>query len=145
MALHDYAEMDEEDFYGQDFDREGVVSVWVGLKGPLPGESEEMDVLQDLCGVGYYDMDHGEGNCNNFELLPLQDLLSEMSYSDSFATQAEEAAAKVGITHARWVQVQYDFAYDPKAVKRPIADDPVFIGFFPYVKTAWEPGPEEPE
>ena len=31
MPLRDYEELDEDDFYGQDFEREGVCSVWLGI------------------------------------------------------------------------------------------------------------------
>jgi hypothetical protein len=54
MALHDYAAIDEGDFYGQGFEQDGVVSVWVGLSNGAD-DREEIDVLQDLCGIGCYE------------------------------------------------------------------------------------------
>src|SRR5689334_12444520 len=54
MPLRDYS--DDDDFYAQGFDREGVVSIWLEL---APGkEDSNVDALQDLCGVGYYDLDN---------------------------------------------------------------------------------------
>jgi len=45
VALQDYADLDEDDFYGQDFDEDGVVSVWVGLDN-LPSWPAETDLCR---------------------------------------------------------------------------------------------------
>lgn len=134
MPLKDYRELDEEDYYGQGFRKDGVISIWVGLSDDSD-DAQELDVLQDLCGVGYYDLDFQEGNCFNFELVPLRRLLEEVSYSATFMDPVLEAAKAKGLTSARWLLVQFDFAYDPSRVKRPIATDPVFLGIFPYEAT----------
>ncbi|MGV3605886.1 MAG: immunity 22 family protein [Planctomycetaceae bacterium] len=131
MALHDYSEIDEADFYGQGFERSGVLSIWAG-QSDSSIDTENLDVLQDLCGVGYYDLDNQEGNCHGNKLVSLADLLRDLSYSESFMTSALQAAAALGISNARWVVVQYDFAYAPNRVKRAIHADPKFIGVFPY-------------
>ena len=133
MATKDYAELDEDDYYGQDFEQKGFVSVWLGLTDDSDDE-ENLDVLQDLCGVGCYDLDWQEGNCFEFELVPVKRLLEELSFASSFIDQALLAAKAKGMEQARWVLVQFDFAYDPARVKRPIAADPVFLGVFPYVR-----------
>jgi len=133
MALHDYAEMDESDFYGQGFEKSGVVSVWAGLSNKA-SDSEDLDVLQDLCGVGYYSLDNQESNCKDFQLVPLTDLLSDLSYVASFQDAAIAAASQLGLGNARWVLAQYDFEYDPRRVKRQIHEDPLFLGVFPYSK-----------
>ena len=85
MALKDYSE--EYDYYSQGFEKQGVVSIWVGL---LDDEEDEegIDVLQDLAGVGYYDLAFQEGNCFDYEMVSLRELLSELSYSYSFITEA---------------------------------------------------------
>jgi hypothetical protein len=131
MALNDYAELDEEDFYGQDFEKQRVVSVWAGLTDGS-NDAEALDVLQDLCGVGYYDLDFQEGQHFDFELVPLHLLLEEFSYSSSFISPVLDAAKGRGAESARYVLVQYDFQYDPSRIKRPIASDPVFLGVFHY-------------
>lgn len=131
MALHDYSEIDADDFYGQGFEQSGVVSVWAGLSDTSI-DTDQLDVLQDLCGVGYYDVDNQEGNCHGSKLLSLSELLRELSYSVSFMDSAIKAASDLGINKARWVVVQYDFAYAPNRVKRAIHADPKFIGVFPY-------------
>ena len=66
MALHDYAEMDEEDYYGQEFEKEGVLSLWVGMKDD--SDLPDADVLQDLCGVGYYDLDQQRRELPEFRI-----------------------------------------------------------------------------
>lgn len=131
MALKDYAELDEEDFYGQGFRQDGVVSVWAGLSD-RKDDAEGLDVLQDLCGVGYYNLDKQDANCFEFELVAIRRLLEECSYSATFIDQVLESAKIKGVESARWVTLQYDFSYDPSRVKRRIAQDPVFLGVFPY-------------
>lgn len=129
MATRDYS--DDDDFYSQGFDKKGLVSVWVGLSGKrgIPN----LDILQDLCGVGYYRLSDQESFNNGFQLVDLRELLAPASYSESFLDVALTTASKRGLEQARSVTLQYDFAYDPAEVERPIADDPIFIGSFPYV------------
>ena len=131
MARRDYS--DDDDFYEQDFDQEGVVSVWAGLRDD-EGDTE-LDVLQDMCGVGYYRLSDQENNCIDFQLVGLRDLLKDLSYASSFMDDVVLAAEKKGIAEARWVVVQYDFQYDPSRVLRTVLKDPLFIGGFPYSVT----------
>ncbi|MGF1770388.1 immunity 22 family protein [Enterovibrio makurazakiensis] len=130
MPLKDYS--DEDDYYTQGFEKNGVVSIWVGLKDNTD-DPENLDVLQDLCGVGYYELDNQEANCFDFRLVALEDLLKELSYYKSFLNEAVDAAQNKGLSQALWVTVQYDFAYDPSRVKRRVADDPIFLGHFSYI------------
>lgn len=132
MARIDYSE--DDDYYSQGFACEGVVSIWIGLLGDEVDSGA--DTLQDLCGVGYYRLDDQESNCFDFEIVGVDKLLVDLSYSKSFIANAIEAARKLGIFEARWLTAQYDFDYDPSKVSRPIASDPVFIGSFTYSKQA---------
>ena len=122
----------KDDYYTQGFEKDGIVSIWVGLKDNT-NDSEDLDVLQDLCGVGYYELSNQEANCFEFRRVSLEKLLEDISYSNSFMTEALERAKKKGLTEGLWITVQYDFEYDPSRVKRKIADDPVFLGCFSYV------------
>lgn len=128
MAMKDYS--DEDDYYTQGFEREGVVSIWIGLLGDEVDVGA--DVLQDLCGVGYYRLDDQESNSFDFETIGVDKLLGDLSYSESFLAKSVEAARKRGLSEAKWVTAQYNFDYDPSRVRRPIAADPVFIGSFTY-------------
>ena len=130
MPLKDYS--DEDDYYTQGFEKDGVVSIWVGLKDNAD-DPEDLDVLQDLCGVGYYELDNQEANCFDFRRVTLQELLEEISYSKSFMKEALDTAQNKELSEALWVTVQFDFEYDPSRVNRKIADDPVFLGSFTYV------------
>lgn len=121
---------DSDEYYTQGFERDGVVSVWVGLE-PVGPEDAEVDVLQDLCGVGYYRLDDQEANARD-EPVPLAGLLGELSYAASFAPAARAAAAAHGIDRVAWVVVQFDFAYDPARALRAVAAEPVFLGVFAY-------------
>lgn len=79
MARRDYT--DDEDFYSQGFDEKDVVSVWLGLKART--EDENIDTLQDLCGVGYYRLSDQESNSFNDEEADISSLLLDISYSPS--------------------------------------------------------------
>jgi hypothetical protein len=129
MPLRDYSE--DEDFYTQGFESTGEVSIWLGYSQDA---DESTDVLQDLCGVGYYSLDDQEANCFSFELTKVARLLEEISYSASFLAAAVRAAKRRELSEARWVTVQFDFAYAPEKVKRPVAADPIFLGVFRYSK-----------
>ncbi|RQO44193.1 hypothetical protein DBV14_25015 [Variovorax sp. KBW07] len=129
MPHRDYSE--DDDFYTQDFESPGKVSIWLGYSQDA---DQLIDVLQDLCGVGYYSLDDQEANCFSFELTKVERLLEEISYSGSFAATAVKVAERRKLSEARWVTVQFDFAYAPEKVKRPIADDPIFLGVFRYSK-----------
>ncbi|NHZ63645.1 hypothetical protein [Massilia genomosp. 1] len=121
---------DEDDFYTQDFERDGFVSVWVGKTDAR--HAPRVDILQELCGVGYDRLDDQEANSFDFDEVPLHSLLKDISCSTSFMDEVLRAAGGKGCLQARWVALQYEFAYDPAQVTRPIADDPIFIGAFPF-------------
>lgn len=113
----------------ENFEQKGVVSVWVFREDEDPADAEK-DVLQDFCGVDYYDLDDQEGDLGRDGPQPLASLLSQLSFSGSFIHDAMAAADRMGINEAYGVIVQFDFAYDPSKVTRPISRDPVFIGYF---------------
>lgn len=92
-----------------------------------------MDVLQDLCGVGYYELDNQEISGAGVEESSIYELLMAISYSPSFANQAIQNASNLGMTVGFWLLAQFDFAYEPSRVLREIAVDPIFIGQFMYV------------
>ncbi|WP_084722259.1 hypothetical protein [Photobacterium aquae] len=129
MPLKDYSE--EEDYYSQGFEKTGVVSVWIGLLDDA-WNSEDIDVLQDLCGVGYYDLSNQESECFDYQLVPISKLLGNLSYSGSFSSEVMKVAESKALQEARWAVQQYDFAYNPSKVRRSIASDPKFIGVFSY-------------
>lgn len=128
MARHDYSE--DEDFYSQGFEKKGVISIWIGLKDRHLDKN--IDTLQDLCGVGYYKLSDQESNTLDYEPEDISRLLTDLSYSSSYAESVISEAKKRGIQRARRVIVQYDFAYDPARVVREIDSDPVFLGVFAY-------------
>ncbi|MFK8987208.1 hypothetical protein [Acinetobacter seifertii] len=126
MSINDYS--DENDYYSQGFEKEGTVSIWAGILG----EDVDLDILQDLCGVGYYRLDDQETNNFNFERVSLNKLLEDFYYSKSFINEVVSAAFEKGVVECRWIIAQYDFAYNPSKVRRSIAKDPIFIGSFKY-------------
>jgi hypothetical protein len=117
-----------------DFEREGVVSVWVFPNEVDRADAQE-DVLMELCGVEEYDLEFQEVVPSSDGPETLASLFGPVSYSSSFIHEALSAADRLGINEAFGVVVQFDFAYDPTKVRKPVAKNPVFIGYF-----HWEPG-----
>ncbi len=128
MARRDYS--DDDDFYEQNFEKKGVLSVWVSID--TCSEDKGVDTLQDLCGVGFYRLSDQESNHLDYQLIGLASLLADLSYSKTYMNNVVSVAREKGIEKARWVVVQYDFAYDPAAVTRTVEADPVFLGVFEY-------------
>jgi hypothetical protein len=87
-------------------EHEGVVSVWVFRERENPYDTRK-DVLRDLCGVDYYDIDAQEGATSK-DPGPLASLLIQLSYSNSFIGDALNAAERMGIREAFGVIVQFD-------------------------------------
>lgn len=109
------------------FEKTGVVSIWAGIDKP----DGEADVLKDLCGVEFYDLDCQEGAvADDWKPVDVGTLLCQLSYSESFADEAISASQAKGVGKARWVVMQLDFAYELDKVEKQIAVDPVFIGCF---------------
>ncbi len=132
MALRDNEAEDEAGFYEQGFEANGIVSIWLGRQ-PICPDDTNVDILQDLCGVGYYELDNQEISGAGVEKSSIHELLMAISYSRSFANQAIQNASNLGLTDGFWLLVQFDFAYEPSRVVREIAVDPIFIGQFMYV------------
>lgn len=131
MPLRDYAEEDEAGHYGQNFNKEGVVSVWASRMS-LDDHPDALDVLQDYCGVGAYDPDFTEANNFQYKVVPIRSLLSELSFATSFMDEVEKVAVSQGLGEASWVVVQYDFEYDRSRVKRVVHPDITSLGAFKY-------------
>lgn len=114
-----------------DFDKDSVVSVWLGLT--KPERDGGVDILHDLCGVQAYDLDFQDVVAvGEFEEAPALEVLRQLSYSRSFLTAAVRAAESRGVRTAFWAVAQYNYAYDHSRANVPIAPDPVFIGSFPW-------------
>ncbi len=105
-------------------------SVWLGNVRHDP----KVNLLRDLCGVDYYDLDSQEVYLDDkkWREQPVAKLVAPLSYSESFIDDVVAAAKERGMAKALYVIVQYDFVYDPKKVKRKVAPDPVFLGVFDY-------------
>lgn len=112
------------------FEKRGVVSVWLFCEPENPSDRGK-DVLRELCGVDAYDLDmQAMFSLDPERLTPVAELLRPLSYAKSFAADAAAVAEDGGITHAYAVIAQFDFAYEPEKVKRPVAPDPRFLGRF---------------
>ncbi|MFC0682928.1 hypothetical protein ACFFGH_34300 [Lysobacter korlensis] len=131
MTRRDFSE--DEHYYTQAFERDGVVSVWLELD--KPDQEADVDALQSCCGVGYYNIDNQEANHLDARV-SLDRLFADVSYSESFAPAAIDRAKELGIDSAYWLLVQFDFAYDPSKVSRPPTGELVFLGVFPYATCA---------
>jgi hypothetical protein len=128
MARYDYS--DDEDFFDQGFERDGVVSVWLRLEEFC--DVPDIDALQDYCGIGYYNV-HNQEAFRFEDVVPLHQLFEKISYSRSFALSAINRAKAIGVENAYWLLVQFDLEYDPLRVQRKPTHHLLFIGTFPYV------------
>lgn len=110
------------------FRKKGRISIWVGFNRCDPA----VDLLKDLCGVDSYDIDSQECVVDDkkWRQQRIERLLGQLSYSESFLHEAMDAAEQMGVSEALYVVVQYDFAFNPKKVRKTIAPDPVFLGCF---------------
>jgi hypothetical protein len=110
------------------WEKEGVVSLWAGQVRVADGSN----FLRDQYGVEYYDPDNQECVVEE-SIIPISDLIPQLSYSESFRAAAIESARRVGISSALWVMAQYDFAYDPSKVALTLLpQEPAFLGSFPW-------------
>jgi len=114
------------------FEKQGKVSLWLGVRKPDVGAMEGVDILKDLCGVVHYDVDDQEvaGADKTFPQAPVSDLLSQFSYASSFLAPALQAADIKKLPTAYWALAQYDFAYDAERAAGKVAPDPLFLGVF---------------
>jgi hypothetical protein len=110
------------------FDMPNIVSLWLFREPEDPADAGK-DVLKDFCGVDYYDLDQQEGMVREAPA-GIHSLLEPLSYSVSFLDEALAGAGRLGITEAYGVLAQFDFAYNPVEVTRPVAHDPIFLGCF---------------
>jgi hypothetical protein len=132
---------------GEEFQRDGFVSVWVGTF-PSVEEAEAYFGIPDEIGVdlppegmatdlGLSDLP-AESLEVNFEQLaprPLAELLKDATYSASFREQAVGAAKRQGIQAAQGIALLYDFDYQPDPEREGAGGPLTFIGSFPYVRT----------
>jgi hypothetical protein len=114
------------------FRKKGKVSLWVGVCKPNLKAMKGVDILKDLCGVGYYDLDDQEISAVNdrFPPAPLAEILGRLSYSSSFIDAALQVAEEKKIHQAYWALAQFDFAYDRRRVRVDVAAAPMFLGVF---------------
>lgn len=107
-------------------EEDAAISLWAGQQRVAPGSN----FLRDLYGVDDYDPDNQECIVED-SVAPIKDIISKLSYSDSFVDAAVVAADQLGIRSALWVMAQFDYAYDPAAAGiAPMPQEPVFIGRF---------------
>jgi hypothetical protein len=112
------------------FEKDGYVSLWVHTVRPDPGDTR--DVLIDCCGVDRYDIEEQESGGDWDTPSPVSSLISQLSYSSSFFLAAVQGAKAKGVEEAFAVLAQFNFAYDPTKVTRPVEPGIIFIGFFPW-------------
>ena len=108
------------------------VSLWLAVKKPSIKKMEGIDILKDLCGVRYYDLDSQELSAvaDNFPKATVAEIVSKLSYSSTFLEAATKAATEQSIKHAYWALAQYDFVYKPSPRRKLDERAPLFLGVF---------------
>jgi len=102
------------------------------VKKPSIKKMEGIDILKDLCGVRYYDLDSQELSAvaDNFPKATVSEIVNKLSYSSTFLEAATKAAAEQSIKHAYWALAQYDFVYKPNPRRKLDERAPLFLGVF---------------
>jgi hypothetical protein len=108
------------------------VSLWLRVKKPGIKNMKGVDILKDLCGVRYYDLDSQELSAvaDDFPRARVEEIIGKLSYSSTFLEAATRAAAGKSITHAYWALAQYDFVYKPSRRRKLDVRAPLFLGVF---------------
>ncbi len=109
-------------------EKDGVVSIWVGLEH----QRSNIDLLKDLCGVDFYDLDFQECIPALEKTDAIESLIGQLSYNESFGRKACSAARNMGIDQAAWAVMQLDFSFDLNNAKKKISDKVRFLGVFDY-------------
>ena len=127
------------------------VSLWLAVKKPSAKQMQGVDILKDLCGVRYYDLDSQglSAVADDFPKATVEEILGRLSYSSTFLEAAAQAAAGKSITHAYWALAQYDFVYKPRPGRKVDERAPLFLGVFDWndaeddeLLAAWARGEE---
>jgi len=108
------------------------VSLWLAVKKPSMKKMQGVDILKDLCGVRYYDLDSQELSAiaDDFPRARVEEVLGRLSYSSTFLEAATQSAAEKSIKHAYWALAQYDFVYKPRPRRKVDERAPLFLGVF---------------
>jgi hypothetical protein len=111
------------------FRKAGFVSLWVCRE--KHDSSKAGDPLRDKFGIDYYDLDSLESIIGpDWASEPVNDMISRLSYSKSFAEEAIKAATARGIENSRGVIALYDVSYSPPKTAAQLPDEPIFLGAF---------------
>ncbi|MFZ6741643.1 immunity 22 family protein [Undibacterium sp. JH2W] len=110
-------------------EKDGVVSIWVGLEH----QRSDIDLLKDLCGVDFYDLDFQECiPALNGKTNAIGNLVNQLSYNESFGSNACSSAQAIGINEVAWVVMQLNFSFDESQTKKKMSDKVRFLGVFDY-------------
>ncbi len=111
------------------FRKDGSISLWLCVE--KHNENTGDDPLKSLFGIDYYDLDELEvSGLADWSLLPIESIVSQLSYSASFKDAAIERAQGMSIKQARRVIALYNFAYDPSILVIELPNEPRFLGAF---------------
>ena len=104
------------------------VSIWV-FKDKAEFDDQEQFLKDDL-GIKDYDEDYlGVGGSEDWNEMPLEEALSEMSYFEYWGAKALSNAAALGVTHCRRLFMLLHVKYDPAGIQN-LPKDPLFLGSF---------------
>ena len=110
-------------------EQQGVLSLWVFTE---KRENLDDSILEDEFGIQDFNEDLLEmGGADEWKELPITDVFSRMSVSESWADQAITKANELGITKCRRAFIILNFSYDPSVVSF-LPKDPKFVGTFKF-------------
>ncbi|PXX44841.1 immunity 22 family protein [Undibacterium pigrum] len=91
-----------------------------------------MDLLKDLCGVDFCDLDFQECIPALEKTDAIGNLVNQLSYNKSFGSNACSSAQAIGINEIAWVVMQLNFSFDDSQTKKKVSDIVRFLGVFNY-------------
>jgi hypothetical protein len=135
------------------FDREGVVSVWIGsfvsendlldyADWKYDEKGDSASAFASHSGLGWFDHDFQEANFLGAHPSRPREALGGHSYVESFGDAVAEALAHEQTTDWNSLFLLYDCAYDPERAHPSRACRLRYVGTFPYSKGAGPGGTE---
>jgi len=110
-------------------DQIGFASIWAGLEH----QDTNIDLLKDLCGVDFYDVDFQECSAApKHELERVSVLARRLSYGECFSEEVCRAAESIGLDRVAWLAMQLNSSFDPNKSRKPVSEKVRFLGVFRY-------------
>lgn len=108
---------------------QGFISIWAGLEH----QKQSVDLLKDLCGVDFYDVDFMECSpAPPTQFQSVESLVKRLSYSESFGPEVCTATENLGLHQIAWLVMLLNHSFVPSETTTKSAESVHFLGVFQY-------------